>query len=661
MTEKTRQDERRDSIEIVTQRMSSIVQRNTILQGFLNKRGTQWNRRIVRFQSNSERKRIGILIQPDPGVFPQDYDFVQFSFVQARIVSMISEKEFVPAVSFIPLSTLEKKMTKNLLNTFKNGFTNDESTISQLVGESVLGMSTTINSVKNQSLVLQALTNPVSLLVIGSSNKETLIVSKNDLGSTIAGMIVLEGFLKRPLSLVVETECTPEFFVKATKEIDVSAELEEKVTEDQADTYEMMTMTIWLFPEWRTELEKINSSLYPMYRIKNDHFQYLFKNIGTQSIEFKTQFSIPTYDGDIFTDSLQSVFPNDVLPSSSIYSVSESWYEKSGYPSMESQVYTLRINNTRQNFLQKNTPYDILLSGYNETLYFSNMTRQESNFAKRTTSLPVPWEGWWTAPFFGSQVFQFTESERTDMHYITKYPGTLELIANIEHRILPISIGEETVVCVSHTFLVGENPLYVIPSLLLEQEWKKYCSSGSRWKFTGLAIRNKTITTEYRNDFIENDYSIFYGLTTKKEVSSNGSSACPSSSNLPTGAFTLEWNENDEEREKIYQNSFFGKNGFDFNSISIHSAQDFEGKTEPTKTQVELSGLGGSLFRITPLSSSNSTNEFSFLMDTSTQNGEFTIINNEINCSYANVILKLGSAGQVRWDLEVLATIQRMI
>ena len=58
----------------------------------------------IRFKSDLERKRIGILIQPDPGVFPQSYDLVRFSFVQTRM-TMISQKEFVPAVSFIPLSS----------------------------------------------------------------------------------------------------------------------------------------------------------------------------------------------------------------------------------------------------------------------------------------------------------------------------------------------------------------------------------------------------------------------------------------------------------------------------------------------------------------------------------------------------------------------------
>lgn len=154
------------TVKIVTQRMSSIVQRKTIPQGFLDERGTQWNRKRARFNSESGRKRIGILIQPESGLFSRSQLSVRFSFIQVRILSMLSQREFIPAVSFIPLSTLEKTMTQDLFLQFWNGWTENESIITSLIGDSILGIPNTINSVK-ESLVWQALSVP--LLVLGGN------------------------------------------------------------------------------------------------------------------------------------------------------------------------------------------------------------------------------------------------------------------------------------------------------------------------------------------------------------------------------------------------------------------------------------------------------------------------------------------------------------
>jgi len=207
---------------------------------------------------------------------------------------------------------------------------------------------------------------------------------------------------------------------------------------------------------------------------------------------------------------------------------------------------------------------------------------------------------------------------------------------------------------VSHQFTIDKEILFVIPTLLFDTEWKRYCSEGSTWEITGLAIRNTTRTTDYTgNPGGVHTYNIYFYQSSQTDINSGIQSACPPA-DLPTGAWKLGW-------EDRFSETFFGQNGFKTDTdIPLHSATDVKGSPSETTSQVNLPSLGGALFEIVPLTTPQAPNAFRFLKNASTESGRFTISEGAVSSSYSNVILALGSMAVVEWDLEVLATIKRI-
>lgn len=234
------------------------------------------------------------------------------------------------------------------------------------------------------------------------------------------------------------------------------------------------------------------------------------------------------------------------------------------------------------------------------------------------------------------------------------YKGQIDFFAKIQEQVLPILVDEETVICVSHQFTIDKEILFVIPTLLFDTEWKRYCSEGSTWEITGLAIRNTTRTTDYTgNPGGVHTYNIYFYQSSQTDINSGIQSACPPA-DLPTGAWKLGW-------EDRFSETFFGQNGFKTDTdIPLHSATDVKGSPSETTSQVNLPSLGGALFEIVPLTTPQAPNAFRFLKNASTESGRFTISEGAVSSSYSNVILALGSMAVVEWDLEVLATIKRI-
>lgn len=649
-----------ETVKIVTQRMSSIVQRKTIPQGFFDERGTQWNRKRARFNFESGRKRIGILIQP--GVFTQDTDYVRFSFVQARILSMISKSEFVPAVSAINLSTLEKTMTQDLFSTFQNGFTENESTLTQLVGESVLGMSNTINSIKDSSIIYRVSSTP--LLVIGSTNKMTQTVSKDELKNSIAGMIVIEGFFKNPLEIVVETESTPEFGVKGIKEVSTDFTIKKEFHLNETK-YIMIPLIPLLLSQISRVLNNVNREVYPMYRFKKAstdplYYTYLLSLNNKSSFDIYYFFEYRNYNLSVQYNPINNMslfFPNGTYPSEAILPFDLSWYENSSYQSLTNdQEYSLQSNTTKNYIVNSDdfpTNFISQISNENGDVLVNDFNSLNINY-KIVTSLPLfpnDLSFLFASPFWNNYVFQYKRKvgsgeKEIPLEIGVEFHDLIQLIPSIDHLFDPPSLNDEVVLSVKYEFSLSDNPIYMIPSLVLNQKWN--LGSDTKWILQDLCLLCQYSYTR--------NISLGFKVDYARRMDSSPlilQSPYPVSSDFPPGVWQYKSSSTLEEIDKFWNNSPFAQNGFQFSTNPLLT--EYLITNETNSFQIPLLILGGNTFQIIP--TQTGTNKIDLIQpDTLTR--EFSTSE---PCSYSNAILRFSNSGErFSVTLQVLGTIKRI-